>query len=326
MADGLPIGEQEKDEFELGFEAGESGEKLPEEPSSDGIQEESDDFEPETDGGAGDPLSGDEDADAGSESASDQNLPEEDESGEEPDSTDTDDADLRGSEDADPLAEGRDLLEQYFGDQGNQEQPNHASGAEPELVEAPSEIKAEAEAIIESNPQFKEILLEDSEQGKRFRSSLFQFGPEAVMGMLESAHQVRQVNARVEEVTSRHEQDQRKAHFAAIGNKHPDYVNMVNDPGKAEDLQQFNSALKGWAEGLPYREATEAFRVMGSGSAAEVSALLTKYKEATSGTGKDKVDRKAARKIIAVPGKRKAVKRSMESHPDDFDSAFEKGY
>ncbi|WP_432736479.1 hypothetical protein [Maridesulfovibrio sp. FT414] len=315
----------EQDEFARGFEAGESAQELPGESLNEDQPDESDDSMPEAgDGGEGDPQSGDEDSGDDAGSASDQILPEEDEAGEDPDSADTDDADPRGSG-QDLLAEGRALLDRYFGgpDQAGPDQSGQSGKDRSVLVEIPAEDKAEVETILRVNPQYEDILLEDSEQGQRYRANLHEFGPEVVMGMLESALQLRQVNPRVEAVISRHEQDRRRDHFAAIGNDHPDYVQMVVDPGRAEELGRFNASVRSWAEDLPYREASAAFRIMESGSAAEVSELLTRYKKAVSGNAKDKVDVDAARKITAVPGKRKSVSGRQKPDMDDFDGGFE---
>lgn len=323
MADGLHTEELEKDDFERGFDAAESGDDLIAESLNEDAAEESDDSALETGGGEGDPLSGDEDADLGDVSASDQILPEDDESGEESDSSDTDGADLHGSEDgsSDSFAEGRDILDQYFG-------PSSKSINQPEAgaskqIEMPEDIKAEADAILRVNPDYRDILLEDSEQGQRYRTNLVEFGPEATVGMLESAHQLRLVNPRVDAVISKHEDAQRTAHFDAIGQDHPDYINLVNDPGKVEKLKEFNSSVTSWIEDQPYKDAQKAFRVMESGSAAQVSELLTQYKEATSGPKRDVVDREAARKITGVPGKRKAVSGRTKPDPNDFDGGFE---
>ncbi|WP_319780011.1 hypothetical protein [Maridesulfovibrio sp.] len=309
---------QEREDFENAFDAAESADELADESLNEDPQEDSDDSELEAeDGGKGDPQSEDEDLESDEGSASDQILPEEGESGEDPDSSDTEDEESHGSEDADPLAEGRDILDRYF---GKQEQPDQAAGDSPALVDVPEDIKAETESILKLNPQYKDILLEDSEQGQRYRSNLLEYGPEAVVGMLESVHQLRQVNPRVEAVISRHEQEARRTHFAEIGKAHPDYAQLIADP---EKLGKFNAGFDGWIEGLPYKEAVEAKRVQKSGSASEVSDLLTRYKEATSGTKEDKVDKKAAKDILAVPGKRKAVSGKRGPDEDDFDGGFD---
>ncbi|WP_319759560.1 hypothetical protein [Maridesulfovibrio sp.] len=301
---------QEQEDFESAFDAAESGDELADESLNEDPQEASDDSELEAeDGGEGDPLSEDDDPEADAGSASDQILPEEEESGEEPDSSDT--------EDMDSLAEGRKILDQYF---GKQEQPDQSEVDSPALVDASEDIKAEADAILSLNPQYKSILLEDSEQGRRYRANLVEYGPEAVMGMLESAYQLRQVNPRVDAVISRHEQEARRAHFDEIGKAHPEYAQLVGDP---EKLGQFNAGFNSWVEGLPYKEAVEAKQIQASGSAAQVSDLLTRYKEVTSGAGKDKVDKKAARDVLAVPGKRKAVSGRRGPDQDDFDGGFD---
>lgn len=309
---------QEQEDFESAFDAAESGDDFADESLNEDPQEDSEDSELEAeDGGEGDPQSEDEDLESDEGSASDQILPEEGESGEDPDSSDTEDEEPHESEDADPLAEGRNILDQYF---GKQEQPDQSEGDSPALVDVPEDIKAETESILKLNPQYKDILLEDSEQGQRYRSNLLEYGPEAVVGMLESVHQLRQVNPRVDAVISQHEQEARRTHFAEIGKAHPDYAQLIGDP---EKLGKFNAGFDGWIEGLPYKEAVEAKRVQESGSASEVSDLLTRYKEATSGTKEDKVDKKAAKDILAVPGKRKAVSGKTGPDEDDFDGGFD---
>ncbi|WP_419783581.1 hypothetical protein [Maridesulfovibrio sp.] len=313
--DNLHTEEQEMTDFERGFEAAESGDELTDDSLNEDELEVSDDSDlAAEDGGEGDPLSEDEDLEADAGSASDQILPEEEESGEDPDSSDTNDAELHGSEDVDPLAEGRDILDQYF---GKQEQSEDDS---PAVVEIPEDIKAETEAILRLNPQYREILLEDSEQGQRYRANLTEFGPEAVVGLLESAHLLRQVNPRVDAVISQHEQDQRKAHFAEIGKAHPDYVQLIGNP---EKLGEFNAGFNHWVETLPYNEALKAKQVQASGNAAQVSELLTRYKEATSGTREDKVAKEAAKNLIGPSGKRKAVSGNRGPDQDDFEGAFD---
>lgn len=318
MADLHTTDDKEKSDFERGFEAGESGDDLVAESLNEDEQEESDDSEPETDGGKGDPLSEDEDAEDDSESASDQSLPEEDESGENSDLSGTEEDEPRGSEYPDSFAEARNLLEQYF---GKKDQPDQSEAAS-ELVVIPEDIKSEAEAILKVNPQYEQILLEDSEDGQRFRVNLYEFGPEAAIGQLESAYWSRQTNSRVDSVVSSSRKEQVKAHISAISKGHPEYVELMLDPSKAEELQTFSSRLKGWAEELPYKEANEAFRVMESGNAVEVSDLLTRYKTATADTGNDPVDVDAARDVIAVPSKRKPA-RVSNSMGKTFESGFD---
>ncbi|MBI9110324.1 hypothetical protein [Maridesulfovibrio ferrireducens] len=304
------IGEQ--DDFEKGFaEAESASESLNEDPAED----EAEDLD---DGVNGDPQS--EEMDEDDASASDQSLSEEDESGTVLDSTDT------GSEipKGDYLVEGRDILDRYFNDQtGNIDgrAPQAPASQVSELVDPDEDIAEDVKDILRVNPDFKAILLEDSDQGKRIRANLMEFGAEAAVPMLESIHQSRDVSARLDAVTRSHEQDERKVHFERVGKAHPDYMELVADPSKKEELGQFNNKVTNWAETLPYKEAKVVFNVMEKGSASEVSELLTKYKKATSGKV-DTVDRKKAAAVIAVPGKRKGVP-PAKPDSDDFDAGFD---
>ena len=306
----------EQDEFEKGFADAENAEAESESKSlnDDPAEDDAGDLDDGPDGAAQS-----EEMDEDGSSASDQSSAEEDESGIVQDSADTDE-----TSEGDSLAEGRDILDRYFN-----ERVENNDGGDPQaqtsqvaaLVTPDEDIADDVADILRVNPDYKEILLEDSDLGKRIRSNLFEFGTEAAVPMLESIHQSREISARVDAVTRQHEQDERAVHFDAVGKVHPDYMKLVADPSKQEELGKFNAGIKNWAETLPYKEATKAFKVMEAGNASEVSELLTKYKQATSGKV-DKVDRKKAANLIAVPGKRKG---GPPAKPDsnDFDAGFD---
>ncbi len=314
--EGVGQGEvSEQDDFEKGFEQAENAEAESESKSlnDDPAEDEAGDLDDGPDGAAQS-----EEMDEDDSSASDQSLAEEDESGIVQDSADTDE-----TSEGDSLAEGRDILDRYFN-----ERVENNDGGDPQeqtsqvaaLVTPDEDIADDVADILRVNPDYKEILLEDSDLGKRLRNNLLEFGAETAVPMLESIHQSREISARVDAVTLKHEQDERAAHFDAVGKVHPDYMELVSDPAKKEELGKFNAGIKNWAETLPYKEATKAFKVMESGNASEVSELLTNYKKANS--GKDKVDRKKAANLIAVPGKRKG---GPPAKPDsnDFDAGFD---
>ncbi|WP_031484426.1 hypothetical protein [Maridesulfovibrio frigidus] len=293
----------ESEEFEQGFTEAESASESLNDDSENDLD----------DGHDGDAQS--EEMDDDDTSASDQSLSEEDESGSVQDSADTGDETSEG----DSLAEGRDVLDRYFNDQ-----TGTAGGEDPQtlaLVDPDEDIADDVKDILRVNPDYEKILLEDSDQGKRIRANLHEFGAEAAVPMLESIWQSQEVSARIDAVTRSHEQDERKNHFAKVGKAHPDYMELVADPAKKEELGKFTSNVTSWIETLPYKEAQLAFKVTKSGSASEVSELLTKYKKATSGKV-DKVDRNKAAAVIAVPGKRKG---SPPSKPDsnDFGAGFD---
>ncbi|WP_027179455.1 hypothetical protein [Maridesulfovibrio bastinii] len=294
-------GDQEKSGFERGFEAGDSGNDAEMESMNEADAEDSEDSGAEAGGDEADQHLEDENSENDSESDFEENNHEDD-------SDSGDDADLPQGEAAEaPAGEkdgSRDFIEQYFGSDPQSSKLESAF----ELVEIPEEIKAEAKEILKVNPQYENLLLENSEDGQRFRANLYEFGPEAAIGQLESAYRSRQTDSRVDSVVSSGRRERLKAHYSEIRKEHPDYIDLLFDPERTDELKSFSTKLTGWAEELPFREASEAFRIIKSGTSAEVSGLLTRYKEATSRTKENPVNRVSARDVIAVPGKRKPAR------------------
>ncbi len=251
---------------------------------------------------------------------------------------------------------------------GNQPAPQHVAPTQPaaplSMVEIPEDIKEEAEAFSRDYPDLTPLLRYPGREGEKLRKLLAEYGPDVaalhgqnVMSQYRMSQAEQQMAQRLsqaemaakqarEESLAQVEHDRKARHYAEIGSQHPE-VQWMFDPRKQQDYAAFRRGLDEWVMDRPMREAQYVQQVLAQGTATDVSAILSAYKQSQAngnGNGADHAAQQAAQQSAqqqaqrhqqeqerarlaqaasAVPGRHHAPRPGGQPPPDDFSSAWQ---
>jgi hypothetical protein len=200
-------------------------------------------------------------------------------------------------------------------------------------VEIDEELREDVEEFIREFPEYKDLIFEDSREGKRLRKQLQDYGPEIaavvadnIMLRREVAYK-EQLRQQQEELKAKERaQAMAQAHFQAIWKEHEDLKELMTNPDKQQELQEFYQKLNTWASAKPFAEAVQIFNVIKQGTATEVIEVLNRFKEETgrqsTAPQQDPDVSNAVRAAMAVKSKPSPLPKTRATK-DDFDSAWE---
>lgn len=193
-------------------------------------------------------------------------------------------------------------------------------------VEVPAELQTEIEELSKRDPQLAALVLEDSKDGERLRKGLEEYGvdyAEERADTIRMRREVRQTVTSVQASTESAVQETKvNAFYAAVGEKHKDWVDVTTDPARRPEYDAYMKDVRAWAESLPYAEGANAFRVMEKGTPAEVIDLLDRFKTAKNGGGGGRKG-PSAEDALAVPSRAGMPPSNKMASKDDFDAAFD---
>lgn len=195
------------------------------------------------------------------------------------------------------------------------------------LAEVPEDIREDVDSFGKANPEYAALAVEDSKDGERLRRALAEYGPDHVL-VAEMADRIADKRGRLDSTTAKVEQAAAEvldAHFAVIDAAHPDYGALrkadLSVPENKAKLEAFKARMDTWAEAKPGKEYMEIQRIRESGTAQEVCAVLTRFKEETSSARQERT-RQAAEAALAPPTKNSPVPVPPGSDKGSFEDGW----
>ncbi|MDR2076900.1 MAG: hypothetical protein LBP61_08250 [Desulfovibrio sp.] len=186
----------------------------------------------------------------------------------------------------------------------------------------PDEIKEAFAAFQAKYPEMAHLAMEDSRLGAGIRARLKDYGADDAADYAAPAFEARMASVAAQnrqQEQQRHDDERRVAEFqATVLGECPD-LKAAFDAGSGP---QYIDAVRKWAEGKPYREATEIMRIFDGGTAAETIGLIRRYTEETK-ANKGKFNKDAAAALHGVPGKNRPAGFKPAPKKDEFDEAWD---
>lgn len=200
------------------------------------------------------------------------------------------------------------------------------------LAEVPEDIREDVEAFAKAKPKYAAFMAEDSGDGERLRKALAEYGPDHVI-VEEMADRIADKRGRLNGTVAAVEQaaaDLHEAHFAVIHTAHPDYGALqsadMSVPENKAKLDAYKARVDAWAEAKPGKDYVEIQRIRTEGTAQEVCALLSRFKEETGPKARQEKTRQAAEAALAPPS-RPSPTPVVGGGPDkdDFEAGWKAG-
>lgn len=205
-----------------------------------------------------------------------------------------------------------------------------ASAAGEPLKEVPEEIREDVEVFSKTNPDYAALAVEDSRDGERLRKALAEYGPEHVF-VAEMADRLAEKRGHVQGKAAEFEQaaqDLAEAHYGAIYAAHPDLEALrtadQSQPENRAKLDAYYARVDSWAEDKPGKEYVEIQRIRKEGTAQEVCALLSRFKEETGPKARQEKVRQAAEAAMAPKGKPSPPPRVEAPEKGSFNDGWDK--
>jgi hypothetical protein len=209
-----------------------------------------------------------------------------------------------------------------------------APGPEPRAPQAPAQAaKIEDENLAQlvddfaaKHPDMAALVREDSQDGRRLRKRLEEYGEDLTLDAAESVTLRRQMAARGEEDKAAREQwakeqDQAaaKAHKAEIYKAHPDVAKI-----KADDTLNaaFEAELGSWIESLPFKDGQKWADIRQHGNASQVIEMLNEFKEHLKAKQRSAESEAEAAEGIPSRGASSPKPKPGKADPNDFDGAM----
>jgi len=172
----------------------------------------------------------------------------------------------------------------------------------PAVVEIPESLASDAAEFDSLYPDLSQALRLAGAVGDRARRLLRDAGPDMAALCLDQAMLRSQMDKGIKGVEAKTEARTRQEHLERIASAHPEMRGFVTgDPGDVQTSQAYLAGVKTWVESLPYKAALDRVAVLQKGSASQVNALLTEYKQQAK-SPKTVIDPAARRRAQAAEG------------------------
>lgn len=181
----------------------------------------------------------------------------------------------------------------------------------------PDEEKPDLEGIAE---EYRPLFEEKSDDGRKMRKMLEDFGPEYAQNFAETVKIKRELADAKTQYKRQSDEERMQKHRDALAAAAPEFADAI----QGRDQQGWNDLLNGvnaWIDTLPYSEGKRMAQVVQSGTTEQVADMLGRYSRYRKGPTKDAV-RNLAKSNLAVP-RTGGVPPSTQASADDFDAAWE---
>uniref|UniRef100_I2Q1E3 Uncharacterized protein n=1 Tax=Desulfovibrio sp. U5L TaxID=596152 RepID=I2Q1E3_9BACT len=201
----------------------------------------------------------------------------------------------------------------------------------PQAVEIPKGLEADAAEFDELFPEMKALLRRPGPVGDRLRRVLKESGADIAGVAAENVVLREKLEEGLQTVDARAAARTQQEHIDQIVGKHPELRSLYStDPAEKEKGRAYKAGVQAWIETLPFKDATEKMQIFENGSAADVDALLTEYKQKTNDksqkTELDADARRRAADATGVDNRRGSRPRRERTDAEKADEAFDKRF